>query len=172
MPAKGWDATKPAGSGQPVETSVPPLGGSGAGAGPAVTVLASDPHPPTAGEPYTPRSGEPGVAVEDLDGTKKKKRKKKYSSKSARDFQEMGRGLSKGAFRMAYAVAIGLDTFYRNQNKSARKRKDGMMKDVMLNTARGLRDAGAEAARAPYDVYKRVDVWRQARRAMKMFSGS
>jgi hypothetical protein len=158
MPAKGWDATKPPGSGQPTETS---------------TVLAADPHPPTAGEPYTPRAGQPGVTAED-DGvtTTKKKRKKKYSSKSSRDFQEMGRGLSKGAFRMAYAVAIGLDTFYRNQNKSARKRKDGMIKDVMLNTARGLRDAGAEAARAPYDVYKRVDVWRQARRAMKMFSGS
>lgn len=171
MPAKGWDATKPPGSGQPAETSVPPLGGSAPASGPSVTVLAADPHPPTAGEPYTPRAGE-GVVVEEFDGRKKKKRKKKYSSKSARDFQEMGRGLSKGAFRMAYAVAIGLDTFYRNQNRSARKKRDGMMKDVMLNTARGLRDAGAEAARAPYDVYKRVDMWRQARRAMKMFSGS
>lgn len=168
MPAKGWDATKPPGSGQPTETSVPPLGGSA----PGVTVTASEPHPRTAGEPYTPRTTEAGLDAEEIDGEKKKKRKKKYSSKQARDFQEMGRGMSKGAFRMAYAVAIGLDTFYRSQNKSARKKKDGMMKDVMLNTARGLRDAGAEAARAPYDVYKRIDMWRQARRAMKMFSGS
>ena len=171
MPAKGWDATKPPGGGQPTETSVPPLGGSAPASGPSVTVLAADPHPPTAGAPYTPRAGD-DVVVEEYDGPKKKKRKKKYSSGKARDFQKMGKGMSKGAFRMAYAVAIGLDTFYRNQNRSARKKKDGMMKDFMLNTARGLRDAGAEAARAPYDVYKQVDMWRQARRAMKMFSGS
>jgi hypothetical protein len=169
MPAKGWDATKPPGSGQPTETTAPPLSGQVPAAGPSVTVV-PDPHLASAGEPYTPRAGEDGDVEETY--KKKKKRKKKYSSKSARDFQEMGRGMSKGAFRMAYAVAVGLDTFYRNQNRSARKKRDGMMKDVMLNTARGLRDAGAEAARAPYDVYKRVDVWRQARRAMKMFSGS
>jgi hypothetical protein len=102
---------------------------------------------------------------------KKKRGKKKYSSKSARDFQEMGRGFSKGVFRMANAVAVGLGAFNRNQNRSARKRKDGALKDVMLNTARGFRDAGVEAARAPYDVYKRLDMWRQARRAMKMFTG-
>jgi hypothetical protein len=172
MPAKGWDATKPPGGGQPAETSVPPLSGTVSATGPSVTVLAADPHPPTAGEPYTPRAGDGGDVVEDYEGQKKKKRKKKYSSKSARDFQQLGKGMSKGAFRLAYAVAIGLDTFYRSQNRSARKKRDGMVKDVMLNTARGLRDAGAEAARAPYDVYKRVDVWRQARRAMKMFSGS
>jgi hypothetical protein len=114
---------------------------------------------------YTPRADE--VASEDVDG--RKKRKKKYSSKSARDFQEAGNAFSKGAFRMASAVAIGLDTFHRNQNRSAKKKRDGMVKDAMLNAARGFRDAGAEAARAPYDVYKRVNVWRQARRAMRTF---
>ena len=97
--------------------------------------------------------------------------KKRYSSRTARDFQEMGRGFSKGVFRMANAVAVGLGAFDRNQKRSARKKKDGALKDLMLNTARGFRDAGAEAARAPYDVYKRLDMWRQARRAMKMFTG-
>lgn len=166
MPAKGWDSTKP-GSQEPAETVTPPVGGTG----PAVRVSTAPDvtvHAEVRSQGGSVVEETTTVVVDDVDG--KKRRKKKYSSKSARDFQEMGNAVSKGAFRMSNAIAVGLDTFYRNQNRSAKRKKDGMVKDVMLNTARGFRDAGAEAARAPYDVYKRVDVWRQARRMMKMFT--
>jgi hypothetical protein len=100
------------------------------------------------------------------DDTKKKKRKKgrkKKYSKGTRDVQELGHAFSKGAYRMGNAVAVALDAFYRQQSKSARKKRDGMMRDAMKNWGRGFRDGAREAAKAPYDVYKRVDVWRQAR---------
>ena len=152
MPAKGWDATRPPGSDPAAGSIAPPTGSTGTGTTASGASMAADSAP-----------------VVDDEG-KKKRRKKKYSSKQARDFQDMGSAFSKGAFRMANAVAIGLETFHRSQNRSARKKRDGMVKDVMLNTAKGFRDAGQEAARAPYDIYKRVNVWRQARRAMKMFA--
>jgi hypothetical protein len=175
MPAKGWDANRPPG-GDPAGGGMAPPTGSG----PVVTA----PGAPTASAPTvaptvasdriaSDRTYETTVVVGDTAVVevkeKKRRKKKKYSSKSARDFQQAGNAFSKGAFRLANAVAVGLDTFHRSQNRSAKKKRDGMLKDGMLNTAKGFRDAGQEAARAPYDIYNRVNVWRQARRAMKMF---
>jgi hypothetical protein len=107
----------------------------------------------------------PDVVITDEPTKKKKKGKKKYS-KGSRDLQELGHAFTKGAYRMSNAVAVGLDTFHRQQSKSARKKRDGMMRDAMKNWARGFRDGTVEAAKAPYDVYKRVDIWRQARMGM------
>ncbi len=67
---------------------------------------------------------------------KKKRKKRRYSSR----FKVPGRaefGVSKAAKRLANAVSDGLDTYVRRSNRSARKRKDGALKDLVKNSTRG-----------------------------------
>lgn len=68
---------------------------------------------------------------------KKKRKKRRYSSR----FKVPGRaefGVSKAAKRLANAVSDGLDTYVRRSNRSARKRRDGALKDLVKNSTRGV----------------------------------
>ncbi|MES1243969.1 MAG: hypothetical protein ABUT39_20365 [Acidobacteriota bacterium] len=96
---------------------------------------------------------------------KKKKRKKRYS-RGTKGAQRLGVGLSRASYRLSDAVAEGLDTFYRQSNKSSRKKKDGFARDFLENSARGAEDLFKEAGKAPGEVAKRLGtrrIWRQAR---------
>ena len=85
------------------------------------------------------------------------RKKKRKTSRRLRDLQRMERGLSKAAHRMIKAVEIGIDTYRRKSDDSARKRRDGALWDLPLNTAEGVAETLREASRVPVDVMRAVD---------------
>jgi hypothetical protein len=92
----------------------------------------------------------------------KKKKKKKYS-RGLKEPQKLGEGLSRSAERLAQAVADGLSETRRRGNKSARKKRDGLIKDAVRNVGRGLEEAISKASKAPTDLTKRVSTRRLTR---------
>lgn len=129
----------------------------------------TDPTPAeTERPPQTPLPD--SAATSATEGEGRGKRPKKYS-RGTKAPQQLGHALSKGAARLSKAVATGFDTFYQRQSKSSRNKRDGMIKDAMKNWNHASRDAAKEAVKAPYDVFKRVDFWRQARAGMRMALG-
>jgi hypothetical protein len=98
---------------------------------------------------------------------KKKKRKPRYS-RGTKDLQRLERGMTRATHRIARAVAKGLDTYDSESRKSARRRRDGAMREAFENMALAWGDAAAEAAKAPYEIARKVNgklVWRRTRAA-------
>jgi hypothetical protein len=85
------------------------------------------------------------------DGAKPKK--KKYSRRY-RDAQKLEEGFTRTGERLAKAVADGLFEYRRRRNRSARKKRDGAIKDAVRNWGRGLQEALVTAAKAPRDLTK------------------
>jgi hypothetical protein len=96
---------------------------------------------------------------------KKKKRKKRYSS-GTRDAQKLERAFSRAAGRIARAVSVGLETYNEESGRSGRKKKDGAVRDALVNASLGMGDALQEASRAPRELAKGIPsgvMWRQMR---------
>lgn len=100
-------------------------------------------------------------------GFEKKKKKRKKYSKGTKDAQRLERGMTKASYRVANAVAKGLDRFYKDGNKSARKRRNGASVDALQNYSKAFADAAAEAAKAPAEIAKRVNSKKLLKRARK-----
>lgn len=86
----------------------------------------------------------------------RKKKKRRYSS-GTKTFQQAGFGVLKSSYRVSNGVAEGVKRFYKGSRKSSRKRKDGLLVDLLDNSARGFRDGTRELAKAPYDFAKRIN---------------
>ncbi len=86
----------------------------------------------------------------------KRKKKKKYT-KSTKDLQKFAQGTAKGMKRVARAVSAGLDNYYRNQERSSRKKKDGAIVDMPKNVARATTRIFRKAAKAPEDVTRQLN---------------
>lgn len=106
---------------------------------------------------------------------KKKKKKKKKTSRGLRDVQRAERRLSKSTDRVAKAVRKGTRTYRKRRNKSARKRRDGALTDMVINVAEGTSDALASASPILVDITKafntkrmRREVRRQVRAASRL----
>ncbi|MCC7383292.1 MAG: hypothetical protein IT384_15760 [Deltaproteobacteria bacterium] len=110
-------------------------------------VSATD-EPRASAAPSSPSAEVPGAGEEPA-----KKKRKKYSKglKSAQRFEE---GMTKAQRRLAKAVYEGLSTWNRTTDRSARKKKDGALRDVMKNSAKATEKAIRVAARAPRDFVK------------------
>lgn len=96
---------------------------------------------------------------------KKKRRKTKYSS-GTEFFQRFAYGLSRSGFRVANSFSIGLDTFSKRSNRSRRKKRDGMARDMFRNASRGFSDGMTELGKAPEELTKQVGtkrVWKMVR---------
>lgn len=92
----------------------------------------------------------------------KKKKKKKYS-RGTKAAQRLFLGVSKAGYRASNSLAEGLDTFVKRSNKSARKRRDGMLRDAFRNASRGFSDGAKELGRAPQAIANSIGtrrVWR------------
>jgi hypothetical protein len=92
------------------------------------------------------------VTVRDL--RKNKKRRYSYGTKS---FQRATFGVIKSSRRISNAVTEGLDRFYKESTKSSRKKRDGLLGDLLKNSARGFRELSRELGKAPYDLAKRIN---------------
>jgi hypothetical protein len=85
----------------------------------------------------------------------KAKKRRKYST-GLRAPVELERGASRVIERLAESAQIGMRTWRRRSNLSARKRRDGELRDAPENIARAVSRALKVASRAPVDAAKTV----------------
>ena len=81
----------------------------------------------------------------------KPKKKKKYS-RNLRTIQELEKGWTDSARRVAKAVKEGFDTYTDDRDKSAKKRRDGAMRDLLRNQSKAVRKTLSIAAEVPADI--------------------
>lgn len=91
-----------------------------------------------------------------------RKRKKKYS-RGLKDPQKLEQDASRATERVAYAVADGIAEYRDNRDRSARRKRDGAIKDVVRNVGRGLSEALDKGSRAPSDLTRRATTKRLRR---------
>lgn len=90
--------------------------------------------------------------------------KKRYSG-GTKDFQVVAEGVVDFADRLTQAVADGSSTYRKRSKASARKKRDGALRDVVDNLSEGLSDALETAAEAPRALSKKVKLKRLTRLA-------
>jgi transketolase len=130
----------------------------------------------TAGErPHTAASlretGRPIV----LEYKKKKNRKNKRYSAGLGDAQRLEEGMSKATRRLAQAVARGTDTYHKERQKSARRKRDGAIRDFVPNMAEGISTSLREASSVPADLARSTNTKgtrRLLRRQLRLVSDS
>lgn len=86
----------------------------------------------------------------------KKKRKKPKYSRNLRDLQKLERASSKAQLRLARAVVNGLKVWDKRRNKSASKRRDGAVRDALINSAWALGRVMRDASRGPVDFVEEI----------------
>ena len=98
---------------------------------------------------------------------KSKKKKKKYTA-GTKPLQRFMLGVSSAGSRSANSVAKGFRIFVKRSKKSARRRRDGMIRDSLRNASIGYSEGVSEFGRAPYEIARRIStgrVWRVFRAA-------
>lgn len=130
------------------------------------TTTSSNAQPAAAAAATAQPSADPMLP---LDGPlvlgKKKRKKRRYSGR----FKIPGRaefGASKAAKRLANAVSDGIDTYVRRSNRSARKRRDGALKDLVKNSTRGVGKTLRKSTKVPRELTKALPA-RALRRTAK-----
>lgn len=125
---------------------------------------------------YTGTSANPTVSVvygrPIIRKVKNKKRKKKRYSRSLKPIQKQMDGMSRVTNRVASAVSRGLGKYRSRANKSARKKRDGMLRDVLKNSARGVGTSLRVASKLPRDTVRVVSgktIRRSIRFASRVF---
>lgn len=98
---------------------------------------------------------------------KKSKGDKKRYSKGTKNPQQIMLGVSRAGFRVANSFADGLKTFSKRSNRSAKKKKDGMLRDALRNASHGISDELKELGRAPDEIARQIPT-RQVRRTFKV----
>jgi hypothetical protein len=95
----------------------------------------------------------------------KKKKKRKYS-RGLKDVQVAGRRAGKISSRMVRAVSKGMNAYRKASDKSARKKRDGAIRDFGLNAAKGLSRTLRSSSDLPFDMAKALDT-RGSRRLVR-----
>ncbi len=98
-------------------------------------------------------------------GGGKRGRKKRYS-RGTKGVQRLLFGVAKASYRATDSLSSGLNTFVKRSNRSARRRKDGYIRDALRNASRGVGRGLSTLGRAPYEIGRRVPtraVWRTFR---------
>jgi hypothetical protein len=99
----------------------------------------------------------------------RKRRKKRYS-RGLRDLQTTNRGLTRASRRLVQAVDEGMTRYLKESNRSARKRRDGALRDYGLNVADAIGEGLREASGIAPDLARTFNTrgWRKSvRRSLK-----
>ena len=86
-----------------------------------------------------------------------KKKKRKYSSDAARRVDRIHRGSADAVVRIADGLSEGAHTYRKKSKKSARKKRDGRVRDALVNWTAAFADAGATISKAPNDFAKQAN---------------
>ncbi len=104
---------------------------------------------------------EPQTATPDLPQAvhliERKKKRRRTVSRELRDVETMERYLGRAAQRTARAVADGIDTYRRRRRRSARRKRDGALRDLPRNAAEGMAVTLRVASRVPIDLARAAD---------------
>jgi hypothetical protein len=95
--------------------------------------------------------GEPIVIRVKKDGGRKKK---KGSSRASRRLSDFEKGFSKAARRVSKSCKNGWDEYFDQRDKSERKRRDGALTDLYVNTSKGVARALSESSSALTDLVR------------------
>ena len=93
----------------------------------------------------------------------KGRRKKKKYTRGWKEPQQLEEDASRALNRVANSVADGIGKYRERRDNSARKKRDGAIKDALRNTGRGLTKGLDKAARAPSDLTRRATTKRISR---------
>jgi hypothetical protein len=85
-----------------------------------------------------------------------KRRGKRRYSKGLRGPQEFERHASRGVLRLARSVESGVSEWRRATDRSARRRKDGAVRDALDNFAKAVGKQLRVMSRAPEDLARAV----------------
>jgi hypothetical protein len=99
---------------------------------------------------------------------KKTKKKRKYS-KGIQSIQMSEVALTRGANRLASAVADGLREYRLSRDKSSLKKRDGMIIDYVPNVGRGISKGIRRASSVSYDLSKAIN-HREFQNAMRFIA--
>jgi len=83
---------------------------------------------------------------------KKKKSKKRRYTKGHEAVPEAGPRRVARRIPTANSFSEGFDTFAKRSKRSARRRRDGLVRDSLRNAARGFSDAAREVGKAPWPI--------------------
>ncbi|TAN49015.1 MAG: hypothetical protein EPN21_13355 [Methylococcaceae bacterium] len=97
-----------------------------------------------------------------------RKRKKKYS-KGLRAPQELLVVTSKATEKAAAAVQIALENWIERNDKSSEKRRDGLLKDGLMNIGRATHKGLRKALKAPETFMDELEETKLYKRRFKLF---
>lgn len=106
----------------------------------------------------------PIILQRDKKKSRRGKRKKKYS-KGTKGLQRLMQGFADSGNRIARGFARNTRTFSDRSKRSARKRRDGLIRDLFKNETRAIRKSSRQFAKAPDEITKRFST----RRTWKAF---
>lgn len=96
---------------------------------------------------------------------KKKKRKKRYS-RGLEEVQQMELHMTRAMHRAAQATGQGIRSYQKMSTKSARKKKDGAIKDFIPNVGTAMGHTLEKASPLPGDLAKIINT-KQNRKRLK-----
>jgi hypothetical protein len=106
-----------------------------------------------------------------LELKKKKKRNKKRYTKELEEVQRMEGHLTRSAQRMARATEKGITSYRKLSIKSAKKKKDGAIRDFIPNSGIAMSHSMREASQLPYDIAKAMDTPQNRKRLRRQLRG-
>src|SRR5689334_11263432 len=86
-----------------------------------------------------------------------KKRKKRKYSRGLKDLQEWGRAMARVSDGVARSAWKGTRAYRKASNKSARKKRDGAIRDYNLNVAKGISKSLRSSSSLPYDLARALN---------------
>ena len=98
-----------------------------------------------------------------LSSRKQKSRKRRYS-KDLKELQQAEQHLTRANYRMARAIEKGLGSYRKRSAKSARKKRDGAVRDFMPKSGLAMSRAMGAASSIPYDFARAVSTKRAQKR--------
>ena len=113
-----------------------------------------------------------GPIVLHLKKEKKAKSKRRYS-RSLEEIQVMEHRLTRSIHRAARAGEIGIASYRERSDQSARKKKDGAVRDFIPNSGYAMSRALEEASPLPYELAQTFDTKqnrKRLRRQLRAFS--
>lgn len=87
---------------------------------------------------------------------KKGKGRKRRYSRGTKGIQKLILGASRAAYRTANSFADGFNTFAKRSNRSARRKKDGLIRYSLRNASRGIQDGFDQLGKAPNAIAKQI----------------
>jgi hypothetical protein len=109
----------------------------------------------------------PGRQVLIVTPGKARKRKKRFSNKGHRDIYRMDLAALKGTRQLASAAKSGLTQIIEKTEKSAGRRKDGALRDILRNQSSAMRAVNAHLSRAVPDYLDRIADVKLIRRVLR-----